>query len=739
MDSDAADILAPMPRPRAALRRACAAVLAATLGGLVLVLAAPGPASASRAEEQTPIAVTIDSLTPSALTPRRPGTVTVTGTVTNTDAEPWLDVRLYPFVSSTPMTTTDELADAADTEETVEVGGRITADKILLGDLQPGQVVPYTMIVPRSDLPSDVPGVYWFGVHALGSGPEGDDGAADGRARTFLPLLRGRNAPVRAAVLVPLRAHVLRNPDGSVATLQGWSRILSPGGRLDRVRAAGTSSGGGALSWLVDPALLDALRQLAAGNPPRDIAPTEKPSDDPGESPSPSPSPSPETEETPSPDPQTTAVATLAQQWLDAMLPVLEQSEVLALPYGDLDLSAAAAHDPDAYETARTRSIALFEDLGIPATQVNAPPRGVVGADALAMTDTATPMVLSDAALPDDVRTAPGAPPAVVTAGGWRVPVTSSEAASGGPGPGNRLADVALRQRILAEGAVRALDPSHPPLVVMLPERWRPTDPAGFVAGLGQPWFQVSGLTAATAAQLPTTVDPGTLRYPPSAARDQLSGARFSSADALVRSGRSLQRVLARNETVASEVVDEALTTLGYGARGSVSDPAASSRGWIETQLGQIRVQGPSAVTLSGSSGRFAATIVNGLGEPVTVAIHAQTDPRIEVSAPRSVQVAGSSRMTVILQTSNAHAGVHDVTLQLVDSKGEPIGGSTYVRMRSAQVSRIIWAFLGVGGALLFGAIAVRLVRRVRAARTPDVPEGAAPPRRAPDQVIAHE
>jgi len=332
-----------------------------------------------------------------------------------------------------------------------------------------------------------------------------------------------------------------------------------------------------------------------------------------------------------------------------------------------------------------------------------------------------------------------GGAPAVVDAGPWRVAVSSSGAASGGPGPGNRLADVALRQRVLAEAAVRALDPTHPPLVVTLPERWRPEDPAGFVAGLAQPWLQVSGLDAATAAQPPTQLDQRSLRYPLSAARDQLGASRFASANALVRAGRSLQRVLARNDSVASEVVDEALTTVGYGARGSVSDPAASSRGWIETQLAQVRVQGPSAVTLSGSSGRFAATIVNGLDQPVTVAIRAMTDPRIKVSAPRSVQVAASSRMTVLLNASHAQAGVHDVTLRLVDSEGDQIGESAYVRMRSAQVSKIIWAFLGVGGALLLGAIGVRLFRRVRAARNPDQPEEEAPVERSPDQVHAHE
>jgi hypothetical protein len=409
-------------------------------------------------------------------------------------------------------------------------------------------------------------------------------------------------------------------------------------------------------------------------------------------------------------------VAALASGWLESLLPVLRESDVLALPYGDLDLPAAARHEPDLYGTARTRSNAFFEDLGITVSQVNAPPRGLTDADALRLTDSATPTVLSDAALPDELAWGTEASPPVVSANGWRIAVSSSEAASGGPGPGDPQADVPLRQRVLAEAAVRALDPARSSLIVTMPERWRLADPLGFVTGLSQPWLQLSGLSAATAGQVAPSIDPSALHYPASAAREELGTERFLAAEALIRSGRTLQRVLTRNDTVASEVVDEALTSVGYPARGGISG-AASSRSWIETQLSSIRVEGPAGVTLSGSAGRFAATIVNGLREPVTVEIRPITDTGIKIAAPRSVQVSASSRMTVLLNARQAQAGVHTVALQLVDSQGVHIGSPTYVPIRAAQVSNIIWLFLGVGGALLFGAIAVRLVRRVRAAR----------------------
>jgi hypothetical protein len=728
-----------MPRPRAALRRARTVALIALTGGLLSMLVGlvPSPAYASkRAEETTPLAVTIDSMSPSTLARRLSGTISVSGTVTNNDDEPWVGVAVYPFASAAPMTTAAELSEAADADEALEVGERILQDKVDVGDLEPGQTAHYTIVVPREHLrdslgqPVRASGVYWFGVHALGSGPEGNDGRAHGRARTFLPLLTDKATPVRTSVIYPVRVHVVRSPDGRLAPLRAWERLLSPMGRLGRARAAGTSTNGSDLSWLVDPAVLDALRQLAAGNPARDISPTE-PEGEGTASPSPTATPTPSSSPSPDQDPQTQAVATLAESWLDTMVPVFQRSEVLALPYGDLDLPAAAAHDPDSYETARTRSIGLFEDLDVPATQVNAPPGGVISKAALTSADPATPTVLSSAALPADLGWGTKATPAVVDADGRRIVVSSAEAGSGGPGPGDPQADVPLRQRILAEAAVRALDPAHPSLVVTLPQRWNPEDPLGFVGGLTRPWLQLVGLSSATAGQVAPEVDPADLAYPDTAARDELGASRFSSADALIRTGRILQRVLARNDSVAADVVAEALTNLGYAARDDVNDPSAASRGWIIALLDEIRLEGPASVTLSGASGRFAATVVNGLDEPVTVAIQADA-PGIDIRAPKTVQVAASGRMTVLLNAKGARAGVYNVNLRLLDSEGNPLGGSAAVPIRAAQVSNIIWVFLGVGGALLFGAIAVRLFRRIRAARSAGRPStgGVAPERR---------
>ena len=67
------------------------------------------------------------------------------------------------------------------------------------------------------------------------------------------------------------------------------------------------------------------------------------------------------------------------------------------------------------------------------------------------------------------------------------------------------------------------------------------------------------------------------------------------------------------------------------------------------------------------------------------------------------------------------------MTLVVADKRGTPLGATTGLTIRSAQVSNVIWLFVGIGCALLFGAIGVRLFRRVRNARRAPQDAGDAP------------
>ena len=666
--------------------------------------------------DATPLSVTLDQLTPSYV-PRR-GPVRVNGSITNEDDEPWTAINIHAFISAAPITSSAAFAQAARLAPDEPVGERITAPGTFdtLASLAPGETAQFSLTVPRSALGVSAAGAYWFGVHALGQSPEGRDAIADGRARTFLPLVPRSRRSVATALVVPLRQRISYAADGRLAGLEAWSELLAPGGRLRSLVDFGASAGSRPLTWLLDPALTDAVRTLTLGNPPRSLAPAPasappsgSPSPDGTTSPEPAPSPTGDPSEE---DPDLAAAAEAGTAWLDRLHEALGTGEILALPYGDVDVAAAAARDASIYEQARRRSGNVLAPWGLPTTPAVAAPDGYLNESGVGVVEPGTTVLVSD-------RMFPGSAPAVARMAGARLVTTSTDTAAGGPGPDDPLAPVALRQRIVSEAALRLLAPGHRPLVVVLPQNWAPTATTGFFEGLDTGWLHLTTV-ADVAGHAGRALPADSLKYPPAQARHELDGANFTSAAALIAAGKTLQNVLSGNTTVDSLVADQALTSTSYANRphpDAARTEADRSRLWIEKQLRSIQVTAPRAVTLSSASGRFAATLTNDLDQTVTVSLEAQVERGLRVSVPESIEIGPHGRTTVLLNASARSLGVHNLTLVVTDGDGTPLGSSDSVPIRSAQVSDVIWVILGTGVALLFGAIAVRLVRRVRAAR----------------------
>ena len=772
-----------MPRSlRAALVAAATALVAIPLGSGPAAADDPGldrprtvarvperPAAASRQgvrrAASTPLTLTIDTLSPASIPSR--GTVRVAGTVTNTDSVVWRTVNIYSFISEEPMRTRAELADAVEVEESASVGKRIVdpGNFATVDAIEPGETTPFTLTVDADLLEADRAGVYWFGVHALGErGDEGRDEffVADGRARTFLPRVPDRRPgqePV--AVGVPLRGNLEYAEDGSLEDLDRWVATLGLGGRLRSLVELGGSSGERTVTWVVDPALLDAVRQLAAGNPARSLEPNLQEGDEDGEPVAPSPgegaTDDPESEatetpsetETPAPvdppdedpaedpaedpdddpvqqdlpedlDTQTREAAEAAREWLGRLdAAVDEGDEVLVLPYGDLDVSAAARHDrgrdgAGAYARAVARSARPLPGLGVTGTPAVASPSGYLSPGALDVLDHDEVVLVGDQVLPRA--------PAVASVGGRRLVVTSTAAAAGGPGPGEPRATVALRQRIIAEAAVRFLGRDPAPLVVLLPPDWIPSGGGSFFSGLDLDWLDLDSVTDATEGTQAEERSADELVYPERQAEFELDAANFVAVDALRLAGETLQSLLTLNNLVGGTVTDQSLAMLSYAARtrpDSTRAAADRSRRWIEERLDQVEVSTPQAVTLSSINGSFPATIRNTLDQPVTVSLAAQGSDRdeLEIAPVGRVDLAAGGRESVLLDARTETPGVHEVTIVLTDKQGRPLGGSDELSVRSARVSNVIWLFLAAGIGLLFGTIAFRLVRRVRAAR----------------------
>ncbi len=678
-----------------------------------------GPAPRPRANDD-PLRVTIDALTPSYV-PRR-GQVRVTGSVTNTTRDRYVAVNMHAFVSADPIRTSRQLAREVERDPAEPVGDRITRTGSFdtVEAIDPGESVQYSIKLKAALLEATEPGAYWFGVHAMGDAGAGRDGIADGRARTFLPLAAGtgrlRNAAVDTALVVPIRHDVRHEPDGRVAEVARWSRTLSPGGPLRTLVDFGASAGDLPVTWLLDPAVPTVVQRLVDGNPPRSLGDTEEPPSG-EESATPDPSAEPDDQEssepTDEPSPETNAATEPGSTWLARLREAMKEDEVLALPYGDLDLAAAATRNPGMYARARSRSVRALTQLGLDGQPAAASLDGSFDPAALPMLPRRTTVLVGD-------EMYGGAAPSRARISGRTLTATSSSTRAGGPGPDSPLAGVALRQRILSEAAVRLLAPGDRALVVVLPHRWNPVSTTGFFAGLDVDWLNLTTVDTLALGRAPR-IDRSRLTYPDEQVDLALDEANFDSATSLIDSGNTLERVLLRNDEVSEEVRDQALTALSYSARQHPNASRAEldrANRWIGAQLGSITVDAPPAVTLSSTSGGFSATIENDLEHPVRVRVEAVADSSLTIEGSEAIDVPAGGRASVPLEAATDRLGVHNVELIVTDEDGTPLGSTDTLPIRPTNVSSVIWVILGIGVVLLFGAIFVRLIRRVLRARS---------------------
>jgi hypothetical protein len=701
---------------------AFAVPVALLLAGTAWVPGVAGPASPERvAHTARPapesLAVSIESMSPAQL-PRR-GPLVLRGTVTNTTDEPWIGLNIHPFTSYSPMRSAQQLEASAESDPEIYLGERIVTSGAFddhIEELAPGATARWRVRIPQDVLRDHVAGtdgVYWVGVHALGADSSGRDNVADGRARTFISQVPPGARRVPTSLLVPIRRPVRHVPDGRLDDEGAWASEFVSGGRLSNILAFAESAGTAPVTFVVDPAVLDAAAQIAAGNPPRDLAPT---TDQPAEQPTTETGDDADDEEDPAEQPTPQQAA--AEAWLTRLTASTNGNRVLGLPYGDLDVAGAGHADPELYETARELSAATFEAAGITATPAIVPPSGVLSAEALRRADPDTAVLLSDEALPAALTLTGVAPPGV-TSGGRLVDLYDAAASSGGPGPGDRLSAVALRQRTLAEAAVRALgEGDDSSLVVSLPHDFDP-GPLGarFFRGLERPFL---GLVPSGAPASATTPEVDELAYPERQEERELGIEAFAAAERLIEAGESVDALLAENDTVAKVTAGEALAGVSYHVRSERREAIRASQAsaaWLRALLEKVTLDAPSFVILSAESGPFAVTVSNGLPQPVILRIEAHTRDDLVIRAPAEIELAPESRQTVNLSAQADSIGVHPVRLVATDEDGRPLGATEEISVRSNEVGRIIWVVMGVGVGILFLAVLVRLVRRFRGAR----------------------
>lgn len=722
-----------LPHARAALAAGLLAVVATGTGALGVSparAAAPAPTLRAMAESvslaarapstRQPLVPRIRSITPDYVPDKGP--VVITGTVTNDSHRTWTAINVHGFMGSTPITTTAALDEAPETPVNADVGHRITRPGTFdsIASLAPGQSARFTVRLPHSSLPVSAPGVYWFGVHVLGDNGSGGARVAVGRDRTFLsyvPTSTAQTTPENVALVVPVRAAVTRGPDGAVVDPQSWGRSLRSG-PLHDVAATGAAAGGRPLTWLLDPAVPDVVRHVARGNAARSlVAPGKARRGGPSSSASPSSSGSgggASTGASGSTPGSTPSAATrqAARAWLRQLHGLLGQDsqEVLGLPYGDLAVESAAVHDQELLKAAYRRTSSSMSAWGLPEAPAAAPPDGRTTAAAIDALPGNTDVLLPDTGVVRSSHT-------VNRVDGHRVLVSSSATNAGGPGPANPHGSLAFRQRVLAEAALRLLQ-GRQPLVVVLPAGLRHRIRPSFFSGLDVPWLRLTTLDDVSAGT-PSALDSDQLRPPP-AAQPTLGPHLYLAADDALAGGVTLQSVLTDDHALRRQLFAEVAGNASYTAQREPYIALARTRvvrRWVTGSLGAIDLAAPESVTLASTSGHFSVQVSNGLDVPVTVKVHAQTDPGVAITGGDKVQLAPHGRASVLLSATTHQRGVHNVLLELTSLDGRPLGAEDPFPMRAEQVSGLIWVIIGIGVGLLFAAIAVRLTRRILRAR----------------------
>lgn len=675
----------------------------------------PGAGKVSRSARRAPtkdsFEVTIEDVSP-AVIPKR-GAITLRGSVTNLTESTLNGLNVHPLSSYSPFRTSAELTTAADADAELSLGGRRLQNPVVLDNsitqLAAGATARWRVRVPVKELEiSGEEGVYVVGIQVLSDSADGGrDGLADGRARTFVPLVDNSRDPVTAGVVVPIRHPVAFTAEGRIDDVDQWAAELAPGGRLadllDLIVGAPTATS----TLLVDPAVLDAVQQLAAGNPERNLATTVEPEDEDDEQPAPEP------EEPPALEGIDARAAELAAQWLETLTTQLTTGDVLALPYGDLDVAAASQYDGATLTDAGAASSASLLGLGVVSTPAVAPPSGLLPMTAMKNAGDAI-MLLSNQALPERFATEIADASAIQVGDSQALLYTDTYR---GADPYDRTSAVAMRQRILAEAAVRAVAGEETPLLVNLPAAIDPGSDAGtFFDSLDQPFVDLSQI-GDVRSKITSFAKTDTLVYPQRQSDAELSPSHFTAADRLADAGATLDDVLPLNDTLAGQVREEALTTVSVHSRAdklAALTRISSSTDWLRRHLAKIELSTPSFVILSAESGPFTMTVTNGLEHPVAFAVRAETDDELQIKAPATIELEGNTSRTFTLTAKAGTIGVHQVDLVAVSPDGSPIGAVEQLSIRSNSVGKVIWVVLGVGVGILFIAIAIRLGKRIR-------------------------
>ncbi|MES9540577.1 DUF6049 family protein [Actinomadura sp. NPDC000600] len=667
-----------------------------------------GAPAATQARAQVALALT--KITPKTVTAK--SKIEISGAARNRTEHALAGLTMRLRYSAQPVTSRSQLDQLATGQQTA-LPNVAPQQQPLAQASRPGVTQGWSFRTTARQLglrePVGTPGVYPMRVEVVNSAQQ-----VVGGLTTFLTLMPKQRSfkPVAVGWVLPLIDRMHRANDRTFID-DDLGKELAPGGRLRRLvdAAAATNT---PVTWAIDPALLDDVRQMASGayyvKAPGAKKAVRK------------------------------EKSTVAATWLTALKSASKGDPYFVLPYGDADITALVRHKMNrdvriAFDARNTSLVA--EILGRrPDARIAWPASGLGGPDTLGalarypLKDGGS-LLMSSAQFDNPPSGAqPNATTALQTQLGVRKALVYDQAVTQILGEGSRSASRALlsEQRFLAETAMIAAEaPSVPRTLVVAPDRhWDPAD--GLAKNLltytkGAGWLREVPLRSVEAAQ---PQDRPLRAYSDSDEKYELGDVHLRQTGAIATRAATFQAVMTGPVKISYE---RAVLRLESVAWRSSQGRAKRARRELEDELRAdmqlVRVVPPKnrRVLMGGSSGRLPVLVENRLtGQAVKVrlVVTSKNTAKLQLGGLEPddavIELGPGERAQRWIPAQAAGNGNFDVRLdlQIPDAGGRTYGDGETITVTVTGYGRLALLITGGGLAVLFVGVGVRGIRARR-------------------------
>lgn len=697
-----------------------------------------GQTSAKAVSGSHTVAVSLDTLTPSA--PADGDTLTVSGTVTNNGTQAVTDAHVGLLVGPVLSTRSaiDRVAKRTDYIQGVdgsEVGGKYVEK---FSRLTPGVAEQFSISVPVDKLGLGDDGVYQFGVSLSGQTSAQPWDQVLGIQRTFLPWQPAEaDTKTRTTFLWPLVSSVHMTAEtGSneqqtpVFLNDDLAKEIAPGGRLDQMLSLGKDLD---VTWVIDPDLLASVDAMTRSYKVRG-------------------------------DGDTTTTGThqaVAKAWLAELQTAVEDKEVVALPFADPDLASLAhtgtsvtgslSHLKDATDVASTTVETILHVK--PSTDFAWPVDGAVDPSIIKVaTSAGADKVIARSDSLQETGGLPYTPSAARPIGGGTTAVVAdarlSTAFEGDLT--NAGAATLAEQKFLAQSLSLNLQTDKQRSIVVAPQRMPTAAQAHAMAEAltalqAGTWAQSQELAAAGKAKPDpgaTTNVPSSSSYPSSLRKQELPKAAFqeiASTQDKLDNFRVILTDESRVVTPFGRAVNREMSTSWRSRAGEAENFRQSVLTYLDDLTGQVRLIDKSETKLSGRSATIPVTVQNNLVQGVghlVLRLTSTSPTRLKIGgkayAEQPVAVSGGHSQSVKFTTSANANGRVTVIAQLYTEDGQEYGQAVNFDVKVTEITPTVMLVIG-GGVLLLVLAGFRMyTQRKRAAARqaeedgPDGSDGAA-------------